>query len=153
MPCQSQGIFVIMQAMKGFRVIDHTADIGITAFGKDIKELFINAARGMFYIILDLKDRPEHIERRSVVTCAVDRDQLLVKWLQELLFLFDAKRLVSLDFDIKKITERTVSAEVTVTGSDRASFVQKHQIKAVTYHKTRVEDAGGYLSATVIFDI
>ncbi|GAG16189.1 unnamed protein product, partial [marine sediment metagenome] len=42
--------------MKRYEVIDHTADIGIKTYGKDLKELFVNAAYGMFDILADLKN-------------------------------------------------------------------------------------------------
>jgi SHS2 domain-containing protein len=46
--------------MKEFEIIDHTADIGIVAYGKTKREVFINAAKGMFEIIAgknrDLKE-------------------------------------------------------------------------------------------------
>ncbi|MBU3933351.1 MAG: archease, partial [Candidatus Omnitrophica bacterium] len=41
--------------MKRYEIIDHTADIGLRAYGKDLKQLFTNAAYGMFDILADLK--------------------------------------------------------------------------------------------------
>ncbi|MBL7092144.1 MAG: archease, partial [Candidatus Omnitrophica bacterium] len=46
--------------MKRYEIIDHTADIGLRAYGKDLKQLFANAACGMFGILADLKNvRPK----------------------------------------------------------------------------------------------
>ena len=37
--------------MRKFKLIEHTADIGLTAYGKTLAEAFANAAYGMFSII------------------------------------------------------------------------------------------------------
>jgi len=48
-----------------FRLIEHTADIGLIAHGDSLPEAFANAAYGMFSIITDLDDVGE-IESRRV---------------------------------------------------------------------------------------
>jgi SHS2 domain-containing protein len=74
---------------KAFETFDHTADIGIRAFGSDLPEAFSNAAKAMFSLITDLrKVRSTHkIEIEIVVA---DRPSLLMDWLNELLYHFDA---------------------------------------------------------------
>ena len=48
----------------GFRIADHTADVGIEATGPDIKTLFENAARGLFAVVAD----PAYVEPRNAYT-------------------------------------------------------------------------------------
>ena len=139
--------------MKGYEVIGHTADIGVKAYGATLKDLFVNAANGMFDILLSANKQPMAGDKRLIVTYAVDKDQLLVKWLQELLFLYDAKRMVPVKFDIVKMTEKRLSAEVMTVPLDAVGFKMKHQIKAVTYHKVAIKKVDGQFTVTVIFDI
>ena len=62
---------------KDFETLEHTADTGIIAYGKDLKQAFANAARGLFSLIAELESVNEVLERDIEVTAA-DRDSLLV---------------------------------------------------------------------------
>ena len=39
---------------KNYKTFDHTADLGIEVYGKDQRELFVNAGRALFDLITDL---------------------------------------------------------------------------------------------------
>ena len=76
--------------MQPFRILEHTADIGFEAFGASREEVFANAARALFHIIVDL----ESVELRGALDLRVegaDLPSLLVNWLSELLYLQDAE--------------------------------------------------------------
>lgn len=76
--------------MKKFEVIEHTADMGIKAYGKDLSELFTNAAYGMASLITDLdKVNPKHIE--NITLKAENKEELLVSWLNEIIYLSASK--------------------------------------------------------------
>ena len=79
--------------MKTYELIDHTADVGVKAYGKTISEAFENAAKGMFDIITD-KSEIENIGQYNIELKAPDLEQLLVDFLSDLLFLNSAKNLV-----------------------------------------------------------
>ena len=90
--------------MKTYELIDHTADVGVKAYGKTISEAFENAAKGMFDIITDSSEI-ENIGQYNIELEAPDLEQLLVDWLSDLLFLNSAKNLVlgffKVDLDVK----------------------------------------------------
>src|SRR3972149_2811400 len=67
-----------------FEIFDHPADVGITAYGRDLPELFANAARGMFHFIIDPSAVQER-ERRTRTVEADDLEGLLVACLNSLL--------------------------------------------------------------------
>ncbi len=73
-----------MTTNKRYEQFPHTADIGIRVFGKDLKELFTNAAYGMFDVIADLEGIDAGIEE-TVEVAADSYEELLVAWLDELL--------------------------------------------------------------------
>ena len=50
-----------------YRIIDHTADIGLHVFGADPQDLFANAALAMFDTITD----PQSIEAADRLTLTV----------------------------------------------------------------------------------
>ncbi|HIG99105.1 MAG TPA: archease, partial [Thermoplasmata archaeon] len=78
--------------MKHYELVEHTADVGIKAFGKTVAEAFEHAARGMFDIITD-ESPIDPVGQYDIELEAPDREQLLVDWLSKLLFLNDAQDL------------------------------------------------------------
>ena len=69
--------------MKRFEFIDHTADVGIIAYGTDMKEAFAGCAYAMFTMIVDM-DTVGEVSSRTVSIQAEDQGCLLVMWLNEL---------------------------------------------------------------------
>ncbi|MDH7506401.1 MAG: archease, partial [Candidatus Thermoplasmatota archaeon] len=69
--------------MKTYELIDHTADVGIKAYGKTLSEAFENAAKGMFDIITN-NSQIESIGEYEIFLEADNLEQLLVDWLSEL---------------------------------------------------------------------
>ncbi|MFQ5872352.1 MAG: archease [Dehalococcoidia bacterium] len=137
--------------MKDFQVIEHTADVGIIARGKDLKETFANAARGLFSLMVDSR---EIVEERccNVEVTATDREALLVEWLNELIYLFDVENLVFNRFEIVRLTDTALTAscygQKVVPGLHRI----KMGVKATTYHMLKIEEGNGF-RAQVLFDI
>jgi SHS2 domain-containing protein len=74
--------------MKKFVLIEHSADIGLKAYGKTLAEAFANAAYGMFAVIAEL-DGVREAETRRVELNEDDTESLLFEWLNSLLYLFD----------------------------------------------------------------
>ena len=138
---------------KDFEVIEHTADIGIRAFGIDLAGAFVNAARGMFSLITDLDKINEAIYRDVEVT-APDRETLLVEWLNELIFLFDTEQLLFKRFYIGALTETGLKARCYGEKVDKSRHELKRGIKSATYHMLKVEQKTDYeYRVEVLFDI
>jgi SHS2 domain-containing protein len=138
--------------MQAFEIFDHTADVGIRAFGQTQQEVFENAALGMFSLITDV----EKVEARKTVTISVegeDREDLLVSWLNELLYRFEVEYLI---FNRFKITdwdrEHYLKALAYGEELDLGKHSLKIQIKAVTYHMLKIEH-NQIWQAQVVFDI
>ena len=141
--------------MKKFELIGLTADVGIVAYGRDIKELFCNAAEGMFSIITDKKIKSEKLKIKNVEGEAKDREELLIKWLNELLFLAATKYLTFSRFDINNIDDVFLSAQVYGRPIKSPEEIQT-EIKAATYHQLKITPPDARKSlwqARVVFDI
>jgi SHS2 domain-containing protein len=135
-----------------FEFISHTADIGIIAHGTDLKQVFANAARGLFSIITNL-DAIAEKEQQNIEITAPDREALLVNWLNELIYLFEAKEMLFNRFDITSLTETQLRATGHGEKIDLTKHELKTQVKAATYHMLKIEKSGSDLQAQVIFDI
>jgi len=137
---------------KGYEVLPHTADIGITAWGKDMAEVFVNTARGMFNIITDIDQIKQDIEIPVSVT-ASDRESLLVNWLNELNFITQTRFLLFSDFKIENMTDTSLKAIALGEKINPGKHNLKREIKAVTYHHLKIEKTRKGWQVQVIFDI
>ena len=136
--------------MKRFDIIEHTADVGIVAYGAELKEAFANAAYAMFTLIADLEDVREEV-CRQIEVWAEDQESLLVSWLNELLYLFDVERIIFKRFEVIELGETSLKAEGYGEPIDSARHSLKGGVKAATYHMLRVAKEDEY-SIQVIFD-
>jgi SHS2 domain-containing protein len=135
-----------------YEVFEHTADIGLHAYGPTLPVLFANAAVGMESLMV----APEQVETkvsREVSVEGRDLVSLLVSWLNELIFLFDTEYLLLRQFEIGDFTGTYLKATVAGEPYDSTRHDLGSAIKAVTWHEAYVRsEAEGY-KARVIFDI
>ncbi len=132
-----------------YEELDHTADVGIRAYGATLEELFGNAAAGMFSVIAD----PEKVKPVGEVEVRVqggDLVELMVNWLQELLFLHETQHLLLCEFDVA-LDGLTLRAHARGERIDKRRHELRAVVKAVTYHHLKVDPKKGV--AEVIFDI
>ncbi len=135
----------------GFEVIEHTADIGIVAYGSTLEETFSAAARGMFSIMVDL-DEIRPATPREIGVRASDLELLLVEWLSELLFIFETEYMLFNRFEVSLAAEGQLRARAWGEPVDPERHHVGTGIKAVTRHMLSLERRDGY-RATVIFDV
>ncbi|OGS59874.1 MAG: hypothetical protein A3K59_08000 [Euryarchaeota archaeon RBG_19FT_COMBO_69_17] len=128
---------------------EHTADVGIRAYGQTAGELFANAAEGMFSLVADL-DGVRPVGEVEVRVTADDAPSLLVKWLSDLLYLHETEHLLFRSFDVR-IEGTSLQGKARGEAIDKERHELKLVIKAVTYHRLSVDLERGV--AEIIFDI
>jgi len=136
---------------KDFEIVNHTADVGIIAYGADIKQAFANAARALFSLITELDDVEEVLHRDTELT-ATDEESLLVEWLNELIYRFDAENIMFKRFDITELDNTRLRAKNYGEKVDSSKHKLKIGVKAATYHMLKVDKDNGY-KVQVLFDI
>ena len=150
--------------MKNHEWIDHTADAGVRVYAKNLKTLFKNAAAAMFQLIakphkniLQSHARSFQLQEMTggrkikIHLDASNREELLIRWLSELISLSDCKRLVFTKFEIEELSDQNLNA--LVTGQPRKYFSIETEIKAVTYHELKIQKKDSFYSAQIIFDV
>ncbi len=138
--------------VKRYELLEHTADLGIRVWGKDQKDLFLNAAAGMYSLIADiLKVMPKSYF--EVKINAQDKDQLLKDWLSELLYYFNVKDTLLSKFEIEQIDDTSIKSKVKGEKVNTAKHKLYHEVKAVTYHNLHIEEKKGLLTTEIIFDV
>jgi SHS2 domain-containing protein len=136
--------------MKSYELIEHTADVGVKAYGKTLAEAFEHAAKGMFDIITD-ESKIKPVGQYDISLEAPDLEQLLVDWLSQLLFLNGAQNLVFGKFEVMVAGNR-LSAHVFGEKYDTKKHKMGVEIKAVTYHMVEVHEKNP-IFVQVLFDI
>ena len=137
---------------KPFEILEHTADVGIRAFGRELPELYENAARGMLGVLLDPASvRPAQEE--TVAVSGADAVDLLVVWLHEILLRFEARKLAFAQVRVSEVAEWRLVATLKGEPLDRSRQELRAEIKGVPYYGARVERAASGWVAEVYFDI
>jgi len=135
---------------KRFQLIEHTADVGLIAYGGTLAEAFANAAYGLFSIIAELKTVKE-IESRQLELNEDDPEALLFEWLNSLIYLFDVDMLLLKRFDIRDFDRRGLKAICYGEKYNPSRHQLKTGVKAATYHMLKVDR--GKNQVQVIFDV
>jgi SHS2 domain-containing protein len=135
-----------------FRVLEHTADIGLEVFGSSRGELFANAARALLHLVVDL-DTIRPLRELIVKAEGSSSEALLVNWLSEILYLLDAEGWLFCDFTLEELEENAIRATVRGERFDRGRHQAKLLVKAVTYHQLAVERTPQGWRARVYVDI
>lgn len=136
--------------MKQYELINHTADVGVKAYGKTVAQAFEHAAKAMFDIITD-SSVVSPVGQYDITLEAPDLEQLLVDWLSKLLFLNGAKNLVFGKFEVT-IQGTSLQAHVYGEQYDTKKHKIGTEIKAVTYHILEVHQKEP-IYVQVLFDI
>ena len=150
-PYNGQGGFPTDHTRR-FDVLEHTADVGIVAYGSDLSELFANAAFGLFSLMVDTAGVQEE-EERDIEVLGRDLETLLVRWLTELLYYLDAEEMLFSRFEIIEMTETSLHARAYGERIDRGRHVLACGVKAVTRHMLEIARENDGYRATVLFDI
>ena len=135
-----------------YQIIDHTADLGIIVKGPDIKSLFILAAQAMTHLMVK-GDISKKTAIRDVSVEGEDFPDLMVRWLGEILYLFEGENFIVHSIEIKSISPIQLKSILSLTGFEPEYHEVLREIKAVTYHQISVDKANNGWEARVIFDI
>ena len=154
--------------MKNFEIIDISGDVGLRAYGESLRDVFMNAANGMYSLITN----PDAIKEEKVIEVSVVSDWmegLLVSWLNELIFHLDAYGFIGKRIVISELIPsfflppqggglgwgEVCSLKASVSGEDfdPERHESKLLIKAATYHRLRIDKKNDIWEIDVIFDI
>ncbi len=138
---------VYTPSIKRFEELPHTADKAIKVYGSTLEDIFVNAAFGMFSLMVDPQEIKVEVTRELEVS-SFDTESLLVKWLNELLYLHETEGELYRDFEIIHLDEKSLRARVW----GGKGHPTKAKVKAATYHNLEIRDVGKGYEATVVFD-
>ncbi len=135
-----------------YKILDHTADVCLRVYGKSFEKLLKNAAKAMMNLITNI----ELIKPSKSITINIQgetKEELLVNWLQEILYYMEVKKMLFKDFKITSVTEKMVSGNAYGENIDLKRHDLLHQIKAITHHNLKIKKAKDKLTVDIVFDI
>jgi SHS2 domain-containing protein len=135
-----------------YRIIEHTADIGFEVRGTSEKQVFESAARAFFSILWQIEVHHEN-DPEIIEVNGNDREELLVNFLEEFLYLYDAKGRVCTGIKIESIMKNRIRAKVWLQKFDETSDQELLGVKAVTYHQLFIGKKNDAWLAQIFLDI
>lgn len=138
-----------------YRILEHTADVGIEVTAGDLDELFCECLRGLTDCLTRLRSVGTG-QTRKVHLLAPDLARLLVEFLEEAIYLHETTGLVFADARVAVVEAEDgwqLDGELAGEPFDLDRHGLRTLVKAVTFHQLSVELQGDRWIARVIFDI
>lgn len=135
-----------------FETFEHTADLGLRVRAASVNDLFAEAGRGLFSVIVENADSVRPEVSRELRLQAGSLEDLFFDWVAELLYICDAEKLVLGRFEVT-VAGTALDAKVMGERIDTGRYVLLREVKAVTYHGLVVRQSGQHWEAEVIVDI
>ena len=134
-----------------YRVIDVAGDVGLRVEGRTLEECFVNAGLGLYSLITDL-DQIKQKKQIEIEISEESLDNLLVSFLNELIFNFDAYGFIGNVIELK-IKKNSLKAKVQGETFDPEKHERRLLVKAATYHNLILKQENTHWIAEIIFDI
>jgi SHS2 domain-containing protein len=141
-----------MENSKKYRITKHQSELAVRITGSSQAELFTNSAFALFDVMTDIAN----VEIKECLPLEVegnDRDDLMVNWMRELLYLYQANGYLLKEFKIIDVKDTIVKAEVSGEKIDPDRHEIKQEITTVAFHKSRMEKTGNQWIAQLIFEL
>jgi SHS2 domain-containing protein len=136
----------------GFRILEHPADMGLEVWGPNLTDVFRLAALGLTSIIVDPASVDDR-ERRTVSIKGSDIENLLVRWLSEILYIYDGEGFLVSDVEIMSLHDSGIEATLKGAKTDTGNHQFRVDVKAVTYHQLKIALEKDVWTAKVFLDI
>lgn len=137
----------------GRREIDHTADLGFEVWAGSVAELFRQATLAMCELCYE-RGGVRAGERRRLAVEGSGREEMLVRWLQDVYLVLEQEGWLTADVEIERCEEGRVTGTLIGEALDRERHTLHTEIKAITYHGLAVErDEHGSWRTQVIVDV
>lgn len=136
--------------MGGFEHVEHTADVGICAWGSSLEECFEQATLG----VLDIMGayEPGVGEEVPLTQSARDLSATLVDWLSEVLYITESRDAVVRAVTVKVVSDEHASGAIEI-GSRGDLVLEGTAVKAITYHQLFVEESEEGWSCRFFVDV
>jgi len=139
-----------------YEILEHPSDIGVLAEGKNLYEAIEEVSRALCSIIANI-DTISIKEKKQIELSAIDKEALIIKWLNEILFFFDSENFICKNTKVNKIEKFENNYYIFGYFEGEKFSFEKHKfkihVKAVTYHQFCLKETENSVIIKVFFDI
>jgi SHS2 domain-containing protein len=137
---------------EGYRLLEHPADVGIEAAGRTLKDAFEYAALGLTSVIVE-RSSVDSSEQRFITLQGFDPENLLVRWLSEIIYLYDGEDFLLSDVTITHLEDGDLAATLAGEHLNEDKHKLRMDVKAITYHQLSIEQLPEGFVIRVYLDI
>jgi len=141
-----------MDKQNKYRITNHQNEMAVRITGGSQADLLVNSSQALFDVMVDA-EKIEIKERLPLEVEGANRDELIVNWLRELLYLYQSGGYLLKEFNITEVKDTVVKAEVCGEKIDPDRHEIKQEIATVAEHKSRMQKTGNQWVAQVIFEL
>ena len=139
--------------MRPYKILPHTAEIALEVRGKDLADLFRNAALGLLKLY-GLENRGGMTsEELTIRVKSSTAESLLVHWLTEVVYLVQTRNYLPLKFEFPRAQETDLVVRLHGHTFDPQRVRLSREIKAVTYHRLKIMRDRDHLKSELVIDV
>ncbi|HEX5607844.1 MAG TPA: archease, partial [Candidatus Binatia bacterium] len=142
-----------MENQKNYRITKHQSELAVRVVGNSQADLFANSALTLFDVMVTDVEKIDCKESIPLEVEGTDRDDLMVNWVRELLYLYQGSGYLLKEFLIREVKDTLVKADVRGEKIDPDRHEIQQEIAAVASHKSRMQKTGNQWTAHLIFEI
>lgn len=142
-----------MENQKNYRITKHQSELAVRVVGNSQADLFANSALTLFDVMVTDVEKIDCKESIPLEVEGTDRDDLMVNWVRELLYLYQGSGYLLKEFLIREVKDTLVKADVRGEKIDPDRHEVQQEIAAVASHKSRMQKTGNQWTAHLIFEI
>ena len=139
-------------APAGYRYFDVEADVGVAAWAPSLAEAFAEAALGVLALIV-APDSIESRQTREVRAQGESPEELLVNWINECLYVHEIEGFVARRVEVTALGGGRVHGLLHGEELDTRRHHLGTVVKAATFHRVAVRDAGGRAETSLVVDV
>lgn len=145
---------------RGYQQVDHTADLAISIWAPDLESLFEEGAFALVDIMTEGAarrdstkgpDTREGPDARTLQIEALDLEDLLIQWLNEVIYLAVTEGFTVSHAELSLGANAPHNLEAKVQGSEQSQL--KGELKSATYHGLELKKQDGAWRAFVVIDV
>jgi len=128
---------------------EHTGEVLLKITAPTLPQLFEEAGRALAELMAEQWTDDPAAATELVVVRALDREALLVEWLNELVFRSETRERVYPYLRVTGLTDRELQAQIR----GAVPNLLRTAVKAATYHRLQIAPSADGYTATVVLDV
>ena len=148
----------------GYKFLEHTADVQAECQAPTFTGLLESAARALYSVALNKQHKSIKTSHELFISGA-SHEEVLIRWLQELVFLLETDRFVAVRFAwngshmeapegaLTDASSAVLTIHCAAEGYLCGPEDRGEEVKGATYHGLNVEKTNDAFTARIIFDL